>query len=251
MNADPPAARRPACRHVVVAVPARDEAATVSDCLASIDQAAAHIDAPVTISLAADSCADDTVARATAHPLRTATLAVVEGAWGRAGGARAAAVTDALVRIGGPDGVWIANTDADCRVPANWLSVQLRHGRAVAAVAGIVTLDPVTTPTQLLHAFGRTYHLDGDRHEHVHGANLGMWADEYLTAGGWSSRTPVGEDHDLWNAVRRGGRPMAQIVASVVVTSARIRSRVHGGFATDLDRLLHGAGSANAPVVAA
>lgn len=251
MNPDPPTARRPACRHVVVAVPACDEAATISDCLASIDEAAAHIDVPVTISLAADSCADDTVARATARPLQTATLAVVEGTWGRAGRARAAAVKDALVRIGGPDGVWIANTDADCRVPENWLSVQLRHGRAVGAVAGIVTLDPVTTPTQLLHAFGRTYHLDGDRHQHVHGANLGVWADEYLAAGGWSSSTSVGEDHDLWNALRRGGRPMAQIVASVVVTSARTRSRVQGGFATELDKLVHGAGSAIVPVVAA
>lgn len=251
MTPVPAVAGRPAYRHVIVAVPARDEAATVSECLASIDEAAARVEVSVTISLAADSCVDDTVARAHARPLETACLTVVEGSWGRAGGARAAAVAHALVRVGGADGVWIANTDADCRVPANWLSVQLQHGRTAAGVAGIVTLDPVTTPAQLLHAFRRTYHLDGAHHRHVHGANLGMWADEYLAAGGWSSRTRVGEDHDLWNAVRRGGRPVAQIVESVVVTSARIRSRVHGGFATDLDRLVTDGRSAIAPVVAA
>lgn len=225
------------CRHLLVAVPARDEQTTIGDCLASIDRAATRVAAPVTIALAADSCADATVEVARAVPLRRAKLTVIEGTWGRAGAARAAAVAHALDRIGSADRCWIANTDADCRVPIDWLAVQLRHARRAAAVAGVVTLDPTTTPPHLLAAFHRTYRVDGTRHGHVHGANLGVWADAYTAAGGWCTRTTVGEDHALWRAVRAGGGRVTQTAASRVITSARIRSRVDGGFATDLSLL--------------
>lgn len=225
------------CHHVIVAVPARDEQTTIAESLASIDRAATRVSAPVTISLAADSCGDDTVRVARAAPLRRARLVVVEGAWGRAGAARAAAVAHALDRLDHDAACWIANTDADCRVPVDWLEIQLRYGRVAAAVAGVVALDPATTPAHLLIAFHRTYHVDGDRHHHVHGANLGVWADAYRAAGGWCTRTVVGEDHALWDALRAGGRPVMQPAASTVMTSARVRSRVDGGFATDLYRL--------------
>ena len=231
------AVRQRPCRYVIVAVPARDEQDTIAECLASIDRAATRVPAPVTISLAADSCRDDTVDRAQAVPLRRARLTVVEGAWGRAGAARAAAVAHALTRCDTDDPCWIANTDADCRVPVDWLAVQMRYGRAAAAVAGVVTLDPATTPDDLLSAFRGTYRVDGHRHHHVHGANLGVWADAYAAAGGWCTRTIVGEDLALWDAVRAGGRPVTQTAALTVTTSARIRSRVDGGFATDLSRL--------------
>jgi glycosyltransferase involved in cell wall biosynthesis len=230
------ALRRP-CRHLIVAVPARDEQTTIVDCLASIDRAATRVSAPVTIALAADSCSDETVAIARAVTLGRAELTVIEGTWGRAGAARAAAVTHALERIGSVHRCWIANTDADCRVPVDWLAVQLQHARRAAAVAGVVTLDPATTPRHLLTAFHRTYRIEGDRHRHVHAANLGIWADDYTAAGGWCTRTTVGEDHALWDAVRAGGRPVTQTAASRVITSARVRSRVDGGFATDLSRL--------------
>jgi glycosyltransferase involved in cell wall biosynthesis len=225
------------CRHLIVAVPARNEQTTIVDCLASIDRAATRVSAPVTIALAADSCSDETVDIARAVPLRRAQLTVIEGAWGRAGAARAAAVGHALDRVGSVGRCWIANTDADCRVPVDWLSVQLRHARRAAAVAGVVTLDPATTPRHLLTAFHHTYRIEGDRHRHVHGANLGLWADAYTAAGGWCSRTIVGEDHALWDAVRAGGRPVTHTPASRVITSARTRSRVEGGFATDLSLL--------------
>ena len=225
------------CHRVIVAVPARDEQATIAETLASIDRAATRVSAPVTISLAADSCGDDTVRVARAVPLRRARLVVVEGAWGRAGAARAAAVAHALDRLDRHTACWIANTDADCRVPVDWLEVQLRYGRVASAVAGVVALDPATTPAHLLVAFHRTYHVDGDRHHHVHGANLGVWADAYAAAGGWCPRTVVGEDHALWDAVRAGGFPVTHTATLTVVTSARTRGRVYGGFATNLFRL--------------
>lgn len=225
------------CRHVVVAVPARNEESTIGACLASVDRAAARVAAPVTIAVAADSCRDETVRAAREVPLRRTRLLVVEGAWGRAGAARAAAVTHALAELDTDVGCWIANTDADCTVPLDWLHVHLRYGRAAAAVAGVVDLDPTTTPAHLLAAFRRTYLTDGDRHHHVHGANLGVWADAYTAAGGWCTRTVVGEDHVLWDAVRAGGRPVTHTVALTVTTSARVRGRVAGGFSSDLHRL--------------
>lgn len=237
------------CRHVIVAVPALNEAMTIETCLASIEAAALQVRVPVTVSLAADSCTDDTADRARAAPLQKTRLVVIEGTWGRAGAARAAAVAHALGRFPRPDPIWIANTDADCLVPTSWLVRQLALRESVAAAAGTVALDP-TTPPRLLSAFRHTYRTDGDRHQHVHGANLGVSADAYLAVGGWCPTTVVGEDHGLWNAIRGGGFVVAQTTALTVTTSARTVGRVEGGFATDLSLLDHPC-AADAPTVAA
>jgi hypothetical protein len=69
----------------------------------------------------------------------------------------------------------------------------------------------------------------------VHGANLGVRADAYADAGGWSDLT-VAEDHCLWSRVRaRGWRTIAS-VGSVVLTSGRLHGRARGGFADTLRR---------------
>lgn len=225
------------CDHVIVAVPARDESATITDCLRSIDRAAMRVQVPVTITVAADSCSDDTVDRARSARPACAELMIVEGSWGRAGAARAAAVDRALRRRVDLSGTWIANTDADCVVPPDWLVTQLAMGGSVAAVAGVVGLDPSVTPAPLVAAFLRSYPVDGDRHDHVHGANFGLRADAYAAAGGWCTHIVVGEDHALWRAIRAGEFAVAQTTALRVSTSARRHSRVDGGFATDLSRL--------------
>lgn len=237
------------CRHVIVAVPARDEAMSIETCLASIEAAALQLRVPVTVSLAADSCTDDTAERARSAVLRRTRLEVVEGTWGRAGAARAAAVAHVLERFPRFASIWIANTDADCVVPIDWLATQLALRESVAATAGMVTLDSTTSP-HLLSAFRRTYRIDGDRHPHVHGANLGVSADAYIAVGGWCTTTEVGEDHLLWNAIRCGGFPVTQTTGLMVATSARTVGRVEGGFATDLS-LLDDPSAIDAPIVAA
>lgn len=240
----------PRCRRIIVTVPARNEEAVVAACLASIDHAARLVPVRVSVVLGADSCTDATVARALAAAPSHIGLDVLEGAWGRAGAVRGAAVCHALDLVARSEPalrlreIWIANTDADCTVPADWLRTQWELSGHHGAVAGTVALDPLTTPADLYAAFRQTYLTDGLTHTHVHGANLGLRADLYAGAGGWCPRTTVGEDHALWNAVSRLGASVAHSTALPVVTSARTRSRVRGGFACDLLALRSAAGLA-------
>jgi hypothetical protein len=163
---------------------------------------------------------------------------VIKGRWGRAGAARAAAVRHGLQDLAADRGpVWIANTDADCVVPELWLRVQLELATDLDVVAGIVELDRSTTSTAMFDAFTSTYHLDGDNHGHVHGANIGMCATAYAAVGGWCVQTVIGEDHAIWNASKGVGHRMRQTTSLRVVTSARTRSRVQGGFATGLEAI--------------
>ena len=224
---------------VVVAVPARNEAGTIAACLSSIDSAAARVDLPVTVVVAADSCRDDTVERARSVPVSWCSVDVVEGHWRSAGGARRAAVVAALEPFGAASPtVWIANTDADCVVPRDWIRRQLGYAACgKVAVAGTVMLDPATTSEALLAAFVASYQEADRAHRHVHAANLGLRADVYEAIGGWSAHTVVGEDHDLWRRLRLAGADVIQPLDVPVATSSRTTGRVIGGFASALARL--------------
>jgi glycosyltransferase involved in cell wall biosynthesis len=223
---------------VVVAIPARDESATIRSCIHSVDQAAAEVGLPVLVVVAADSCNDNTFAIARDTPTEFCRLVVIDGMWGRAGAARAAAVRHGLDLVPHEcTPVWIANTDADCVVPTMWLRTQLELATELDVVAGIVELDPGSTAPEMFNAFTETYILDGDHHGHVHGANIGICSAAYLSVGGWCLETVVGEDHVIWNALRDLGHRSRQTTGVRVITSARTRSRVEGGFATDLDNL--------------
>jgi hypothetical protein len=223
---------------VVVAIPARDEAGSVRECIWSVDQAAAEVAVPVLVVVAADSCADATFEVARSTSTEFCELAVIEGTWGRAGAARAAAVQHGLDAVPADIGsVWISNTDADCLVPPLWLRLQLELAIESDVVAGIVELDPSSTTPALMNAFTETYLLDGEHHGHVHAANIGMCAATYRAVGGWCLQTVVGEDHVIWDAMRDVGHRMQQTTRVRVVTSPRTRSRVVGGFATELDKL--------------
>ena len=225
-------------QQVVVAIPARDEEVSILECIRSIDRAAAGVPVPVLVVVAADSCTDRTFQLARRTATEVCQVQVIEGEWGRAGAARAAAVHHGLNGLTADRGpVWIANTDADCVVPPLWLRVQLELATDLDVVAGIVELDPGTTSSAMFAAFASTYRLDGDKHGHVHGANIGMSATAYAAVGGWCVQTIVGEDHVIWKASKGVGHRMRQTTALRVLTSARTRSRVLGGFATGLGEI--------------
>ena len=224
---------------VLVAVPARDEVATVRACLRSIDRAAALVDdVDVLAVVAADCCRDGTAERARSTPTAHTRIIAIEGTWRGPGAARAAAVTAGLATCGRDVAdVWIASTDADCVVDDDWLAAQLRHASEGSdATAGIVRLE-ATAPARLRAEFTATYAVSGDTHHHVHAANLGVRAGAYLAVGGWSPHAVVGEDHNLWRRLRTAGHATRHPVDVVVTTSARTHSRVIGGFASALARL--------------
>ena len=75
-------------------------------------------------------------------------------------------------------------------------------------------------------------HPDGS-HPHVHGANLGVRADAYLKAGGWS-HVETGEDHDLWSRLTEAGLRRLSSSAITVLTSGRRVGRAPNGFAEAL-----------------
>ena len=88
--------------------------------------------------------------------------------------------------------------------------------------------------------YHRMYSGGGDDHPHVHGANLGVRSDAYRAVGGWSA-IASGEDHALWNAVRRAGYPTLSTRSIHVVTSGRRVGRAPDGFAAHLCALGGGA----------
>ena len=156
----------------------------------------------------------------------------------RSWGARRPAGVRRLIRPGrsvgagalGLDQVWIASTDADSAVPVHWISSQVRLADAGAdLVIGTVRPDPADLSPQQRSAW-QARHVPGRANGHVHGANLGVRADVYRAAGGYS---PVDEHEDV-DLVARARATGARVVASDgawVLTSGRQQGRTPGGYA--------------------
>ncbi len=239
-----------------VVVPARDEADLLPGCLASLASASRHPElehTPVLVVVVADRCTDATadVARAGgARVVRTDDAAAgVVGAVGEGtvGDARHAGVQAVLAEAAGlgvpQHRVWIACTDADSRVPADWLALQrVAAGSGVDAVVGTVEVaDWTGHPPHVPPAFTRAYDAWREAgvdavHPHVHGANLGVRGSAYTAVGGFPPLV-VSEDVALVGALLLAGRTVLRTPASPVATSSRRLPRVVGGFGTDLDRL--------------
>ncbi len=104
------------------------------------------------------------------------------------GVARAAGFAAVLAREAGrpAEQMWLATTDADSTVPADWLAEQLRlAAKGAEVVAGTVRVqDWSEQPAAARDRFHAGYGRPGRGHLHVHGANLGMSATAYLDAGG-------------------------------------------------------------------
>lgn len=222
---------------VGIVVPARNEQARIRRCLKSVLAAADASEArAIRVVVVADSCTDRTASIAE-HVLKDRGRVIAVDA-GSPGTARRLG-TDAVLRELGDvehTHLWLANTDADGYVPVDWIQTQLRMANEGAmAVAGIVAVDSFRVHgAKGAEIFGRHYTLNPDgTHPHVHGANMGVRADVYLDAGGWSD-IRVGEDHCLWNRVQQRGWAVRSSTRSFVTTSGRLRGRARGGFADTL-----------------
>lgn len=221
-------------RAIGVVVPAHDERLLLPACLDSLRVAARHPalrDVAVHVLTVLDSCGDDT--GEVAGP-------AIEVRAGNVGIARAAGFATLLEREAGrPAGeLWLATTDADSTVPADWLAEQVRlAARGAEVVAGTVRVrDWSQQPAAVRRGFARGYGAPGEGHRHVHGANLGMSAAAYVEAGGVPPLA-LAEDQALVDALRQRASRLVSTGRIPVITSARRESRTVGGFADHLRSL--------------
>ena len=200
--------------------------------------------------LAADCCTDATAVRAGKMTRMTTPLLVIDGTWGTAGGARAAAIAHGRHALGHADAAhtWIATTDADTVVPPNWLARQLEHAAAGAdAVAGIIELRD-RPPSQPGGRAVVPLDLPRRRRRVARPRARGepRSARRLVRHRGGFPAVGVAEDHLLWNALRRVGAQCLSTIDVRVATSARLHSRAPGGFADTLRASVVASGKAPA-----
>jgi cellulose synthase/poly-beta-1,6-N-acetylglucosamine synthase-like glycosyltransferase len=222
---------------VGIIVPARNEEALIEPCLTALDLARARVAASIDtfVVLVLDACSDRT--RAIAAGRLAGPHHLLEVDFANVGRARAAGVEHVFRHFHDrdPSRVWLATTDADSRVGDDWIGAHIAAADSGAdALAGTVVVDDWSEHTvaqaQAFTRFYATGTTDSGTHPHVHGANFGVRGDAYRQAGGFAAHAS-GEDHALWNALRRSGRHTVASHRLAVTTSARRRARVPNGFA--------------------
>ncbi len=212
-------------RHIAVLIPARDEQDRIERCLRSILAAKRRCPVETSLVVVADGCLDGTARLAR----RFSAVEVVEIESANVGTARRVAAQHVLRSLTVPaEQVWLANTDADSTVPANWLTVQLGYAAAgYDVVIGTVRPDPAEYPADLRQEWERT-HVRGRPNGHVHGANLGVRASAYVAVGGYR---PLPEHEDVDLVARLALHPQVASDDAEVITSARLVGRTPGGYA--------------------
>lgn len=236
---------------VVVAVPAKDEARAVGDCLAGLDRSIRHarhhdLVGDVVVVVSAHRCDDDTAA--------VAQRALVKlGEWGEVlvddmsdnvGAVRDRAARRGLALLPDTREAWVFSTDADTVVGTDWIAQVLAVAAEydAACVVGLAALDAWHGSIAGLCAYrevvNRKLHpgSPGNEHRHVYGANLAVRADAYLAVGGFAD-IAHGEDQQLVDGIEAAGYAVARTCQVTVTTSGRTRGRAGGGLADLLRRL--------------
>ncbi|MBZ3930775.1 glycosyltransferase [Xanthomonas citri] len=213
---------------IAVIIPAHNEAECMAACLASVFLAASHpeLREPVEVIVAVDRCTDATAALAQALGARVIDVPVPGGV----GIARAAAASKAIAL--GAD--WLAVTDADSRVPADWLVEQRRADADV--FCGVVQVEDWLDYSDEVRCRFEQTQATGQGHGRIHGANLGVSTALYQQCGRFPAVT-CSEDVALVHALQAINASIAWSPRSVVWTSARRQARAIGGFSDFLKQL--------------
>lgn len=237
----------------VVAVPVRNEAERIAACLRAVDAQANLAPGALGVVLFLNNCTDGTEAivadlvPSLSVPVRVMTE---DFAGAHAGWARRRAMDAAAAWLGEGGGV-ILSTDADSRVPPNWVARTLAAVAAGAdAVAGRVELDieeGKLLPASL-HARGRLEdiydaliteaeaRIDPDPHDPwpchrtTIGATLAVTRDAYIAVGGMPE-IPLGEDGAFIARLIAHGKRVRHAPEICVTISARLTGRAPGGVA--------------------
>ncbi|MDP4021864.1 glycosyltransferase [Methylobacterium sp. NEAU 140] len=241
------------CPVAVIAVPVRNEAERIAACLRAIGAQAGLPPGALGVVLFLNNCTDGTdrivadLAPTLPVPVR---VSVEDFSGAHAGWARRRAMDAAAAWLGEGNGA-ILSTDADSRVPPDWVA---RNRAALAAgadaVAGRVELDEAEGRLlpDALHARGRledTYdaliteaeaRIDPDPHDPwpchrtTIGATLAVTRAAYLQVGGMPE-IPLGEDGAFIARLIAHGLRVRHAPDVCVTISARLTGRAPGGVA--------------------
>jgi hypothetical protein len=240
--------------HPVVAIPARDEEASIDACLRAL---ACQTTPPAAVVLLLNNCTDRTedIAKAIAFPfpldIRSVHLQAHEA---NAGTARRLAM-DRAAFLAGPRGV-IMTTDADAIVPLDWVARNMAVLAAGAdAVCGRAVIDPKEAAAIPAHLHeddaleceyaglldAMTDALCPDmadplpRHTEASGASIALTVTAFRQAGG-GPRVATGEDRALIAALKRIDARIRHDPNIHVVVSGRTVGRAAGGMADTIRR---------------
>ena len=208
-----------------VIVTAHDEEALIEECVESLLKAAAHPDLAqeaVRIIVVLDDCEDHTGRLARSLGVHTIDVKLKNVGFARQTGAKVAL---------GYSARWLAFTDADSVVAPDWLACQLALN--ADAVCGTVAVDNWGVYGERMHRYFQLTYTDANGHSHIHGANLGVSAAAYATAGGFLG-LKTSEDVALVEALRASGAKIAWSSTPRVVTSVRPNFKAPGGFGATL-----------------
>jgi GT2 family glycosyltransferase len=214
-------------------IPAHNELPYLSACLRAVVTATLCVPIPVLVVVVLDSTDDGSAELAGQFGPDVHFISVDAH---NVGAARAAGFGYARSLCAQDDECWYATSDADSRVDPGWLIHQLQVGAdmmlGVVRVANWRQHSP-----ELANHYVQQYEAGPtDRHEHIHGANMGFSARAYWRVGGFRA-LPNGEDVDLVERFESAGYRIHRDPELSVVTSARVRGRAPGGFAQHLRQL--------------
>ncbi len=240
---------------IVVAIPVRDEAALIGDCLRALALQDGRADILLLVNNSRDGTAD--IARAL-RPTLPCPVHVIEHEFAagqaNAGHARRLAVEHACA-LADPGGI-VITTDADGCAAPDWLAATMAAFDAGAdVVCGRAVIDPLDALRipQHLHeddalevAYGAALDriaclLDPDpadpwpRHAEESGASIAVRRDALLAVGGVPA-VPSGEDRALVAALRRADARIRHDPSVSVTVSGRTQGRATGGMADTIAR---------------
>ena len=242
---------------IVVALPVRDEAERIGDCLRALALQEGPTDHAIVAFL--NNCTDGTAAIVQSlRPSLPCPVHIIEHAFPReecsAGHARRAAMEHAA-RLAEPDGI-LMTTDADGRVAPDWIRANRAALNAGAdAVCGRAIIDPLEAALipAVLHADDALECAYGDLLDEIHalldpdpadpwprhtehsGASIAVRRDLFLRAGGVPP-VALGEDRALLAALRRVDARIRHAPEVTVVVSGRTDGRAAGGMADTMRR---------------
>lgn len=212
-----------------VIVPAHNEEHYLPACLRALGQAAAQAEAigeRVEIVVVLDQCSDASEAIAQAQGVHTLHVTARNVGFARRAGA------SWMLERGAR---WLACTDADSCVPADWLVCQLDC--AADAVCGTVHVEQwQANQDAALQARYLAHYQAREDHRHIHGANLGICARAYQRVGGFRP-LPLDEDVQLISDLELSGARIVWTARNSVSTSSRGDCRARGGFGDFLTTL--------------